>query len=164
MMAMGHTILRIYPNIIVNSCSAWYLLINSLAQKLGTSLVHFYNPANFVFLIWIPLFVSLFMIVPRFSCSLWSPLDLAITAVVQFGDHQLLSYLYANPQNSVTLTHHSPRTLTKSTRWTAWYHTPCRGSGMDKPGVAFSQKVRFVFQISQSPKKIFQKTTLNLEF
>ena len=80
-----------------------------------------------------PMEVS-FMIVPRFSCSLWSPLDLAITAVVQFGDHQLLSYLYANPQNSVTLTHHSPRTLTKSTRWTAWYYTPCRGGGMVKPG------------------------------
>ena len=30
--------------------------------------------------------------------------------------------------------------------------------------VAFYQKVRFVFQISKSPKKIFQKTILNLKF
>ena len=30
--------------------------------------------------------------------------------------------------------------------------------------VAFFQKVRFIFQISQSPKKIFQKTILNLKF
>ena len=28
----------------------------------------------------------------------------------------------------------------------------------------FFQKVRFVFQISKSPKKIFQKTILNLKF
>ena len=39
-----------------------------------------------------------FMIVPSSWNNLWLPLDLAITAVVQFGDHQLLSYLYANPQ------------------------------------------------------------------
>ena len=114
-----------------------------LAHKLGTSLGVFLQPSQLCFL---KVFFSRLDPVIRIPWKrhLWlfldlavvydPPLDLAITAVVQFGDHQLLSYLYANPQNSVTLTHHSPRTLTKSTRWTAWYHTPCRGGGMDKPG------------------------------
>ena len=58
--------------------------------------------------------------------------------------------IFLDPQNSVTLTHHSPRTPPKSARLTAWYFATSRGGRTDKSGIGLPKfgEPRFISYMS----------------